>query len=206
MKKVILPAIFLLFVGCSTKQDEISDQTALFWHNKIYKSVNYMDLDKADEYLTSLELEHPQSQFIKKDLLVLYKAHKDYDDYELANFYMNEYKKRYASQNEYPWCDYKILEVDFDSITNAYTNQAKLQDLIAKTKKYKLNYPNSPYINEVNTILIKLTTTNLFFNKQISILYKKLDHPKAAKIYDNNISTKNTIPPHIPWYKAMFYW
>jgi len=206
MKKIILPTIFLLLVGCSSKQEEISNQTALFWHNKIYKSLNLADLDKADDYLTSLELEHPKSEFIKTDLLVLFKAHKDYGDYELAKFYIDEYKKRYAKKSNYDWCDYKKLQIDFISITHAYTNQVKIDNLISKIKKYKIEYPNSRYMNEVNTILIKLTSTKLFFDKEIAHLYKKLDYPKAAKIYETNSSIKNITPPHIPWYKRMFYW
>jgi outer membrane protein assembly factor BamD len=206
MKKIILPAILLLFVGCSSKQETISDQTALFWHNKIYKSLNLADLDRADEYLTSLELEHPKSEFIKQNLLVLFKAHKDYGDYELAKFYIDEYKKRYAKKSEYDWCEYKTLEIDFISISNSYTNQVKIDELIAKIEKYKLEYPNSRYLSEADTILIKLTSTKLFFNKEIAKLYNKLDYPDAAKIYENNISTKNLTPPYIPWYKKIFYW
>jgi outer membrane protein assembly factor BamD len=207
MGKILLSvALVLLFAGCSSKQEKISDQTALFWHNRIYKSLDSVDLDKADEALTSLELEHPKSEFIKQDLLALYKAHKDYEDYELAKFYLNEYKKRYARKYEYDWCDYKELETDFFSISNSYTNQVKIDELISKIENYKKIYPNGRYISEADTILIKLTSTKLFLNKEISNLYKKLDYPNAAKIYDNNTSTKDLTPPYVPWYKSMFYW
>ena len=199
-----LGLIALSFFGCAQKK-EISNQTALFWHKNIQKDLSHLNIDKADNDFTSLELEHPNSKFIPVDLLVLFNAHYKNEEYELAKFYLNEYKKRYANKYEKEWCDYMNIKIDFFSITNPYTNQKKVDDLLIKTKNIIKKYPNSVYNYELNTIKTKLTITQKLFKNQIANLYKKLDKPNATNLYKTDID-KNVIPPHIPWYKQLFYW
>ncbi|NPA10901.1 MAG: outer membrane protein assembly factor BamD [Epsilonproteobacteria bacterium] len=198
----ILPLLLLLFAGCATKYQK--PKTALQTHNLIYKAVQNDNLDKADELFLTLEADYPASFYIKDDLLILYKAHKDYGEFELAKFYLNEYEKRFANQKEIEWCEYKKIYLDFLSYQNAYTNQGKILDLLNEAKAYKLNYPNSTYIYEVNTIYIKTLLTNLYLSDKIKHLYKKLGKIKAAK--EINATIPKSTPPQVPWYKKLFYW
>ena len=71
MKKIFFIILVLLFTGCASKK-ELSNQTALFWHNKIYKDLSNMNLDGADDAFTSLEVEHPNSKYVPIDMLILY--------------------------------------------------------------------------------------------------------------------------------------
>ena len=194
-----------LFVGCSTTNKNISHQTALFWHESIYKNIKNLDLDSADDRFTSLEIEHPLSPFIPIDLLNLAQAHLKNKEYQLAEYYINEYEKRYADNSEIMWCEYKKGKIKFKSINNAFTNQKKIDDTISFFKSIINRYPNSIYNYELNTMKEKLIDTKIIFNNQISSLYNKLNKPKAAKLYETN-TTKKIIPPHIPWYKKIFYW
>jgi outer membrane protein assembly factor BamD len=201
-----LSAILVIsfITGCASK-DEIHNQTAIVWHNKIYKSVVNNNLDKADDYFTSLEVEHPNSQFIPIDLMILSKAHLQNQEYQLAEFYIDEYYKRYANKYQREWADYQKAKIKFFSFYNAYTNQKDLEDTINFVTNVINKYPNSPYIYELNTIKEKLEDTKIIFNNQIANLYKRLDKPKASKLYKINVD-KQIIPPSIPWYKRLFYW
>ena len=201
-----LSAILVIsfITGCASK-DEIQNQTAIVWHNKIYKSVVKNNLDKADDYFTSLEVEHPNSKFIPIDLIILSNAHLKNQEYELAEFYMDEYYKRYANKYQREWADYQKAKIKFFSFYNAYTNQKSLDDTIKFVNKIIDKYPNSPYIYELNTIKEKLQDTKIVFNNKIADLYKRIDKPKASEIYHID-TNKPIIPPHIPWYKRLFYW
>ena len=126
-------------------------------------------------------------------------------EFELAKFYLDEYKKRYATLQEIPWVEYQKIKVDFLAYQNAYTNQKHLLDLINKCKEYIFKYPSSNYIYEVNTILSKANLTKKYFNDKISKLYKKLNKPKAENLYKTTIP-KNSKDSYIPWYKKLFYW
>jgi len=194
-----------LFTGCAQKEKFISNQTALYWHNEIYKHIDQMDLDSADDKFTSLEVEHPNSPYIPIDLLILAQAHQNIGEYQLAEFYITEYEKRYANRYEKEWCEYKKAKIRFLSFTNAYTNQKELQNTLNLVNSVLINYPNSIYRYELNTMKKKLELSILVFNNNIAKLYNKLDKPKAAKIYEQNITTPY-IPPKIPWYKRLFYW
>jgi len=193
-----------LFVGCASKKD-ISNQTALYWHNEIYKNISNMNLDLADDKFTSLEIEHPNSQYIPIDLLILSKAHLDSDEYQLAEFYMDEYEKRYANKYEKEWAEYQKVKIRFLSLTNPYTNQKKVYKTLQFVNEVINKYPNSIYNYELNTIKKKLEDTQIVFDNEISKLYERLNKPKAAALYKKDVNN-SIIPPHIPWYKKIFYW
>jgi outer membrane protein assembly factor BamD len=204
-KKILLIPMFL-FLGCSTKNVTHSENlTALSWHYKIYKDLQDSNLDQADEDFISLEAEHPSSIYIKIDLINLFLAHQQVQEYDLALFYLNEYEKRYATPEEIPWIEYQKIKLNFLKYDNAYTNQKQLLDLIAMCKDFLKHYNNSSFTPEVSTILAKAKLTNKYLNDKIHTLYKKLDKPKASKLFKTKIP-KNSKPPVIPWYKKLFYW
>ena len=202
-KITLLFGVSILLAGCGN--DVLKNQTALFWHQAIYKNVTTFNLDKADDDFTSLELEHPNSQFIPTDLLILAKAHLYNEEYDLANFYIDEYEKRYANQYEKEWCEYMKAKIQFFSFQNPYTNQKKLYNTLSFVESVINKYPNSIYNYELNTIKAKLQASKIVFNNNIAHLYKKLDKPKAAKYYEEN-TTEKIIPPKLPWYKQLFNW
>jgi len=208
MKKIIIGSLVtsFLIIGCSTKHPEISNQTALTWHRMIFNDITKSNLDDADDDFTSLEVEHPESNFIPIDMLQLSIAHAKTQEFELATFYMNQFKKRYASFEDKEWADYMIAKYKFLSLTAPYTNQQAIDDAIKYVNSTLVTYPNSIYNYELNTIKAKLEITKKLFRENISNLYKRLDKPKAAKIYQTDINKSSVIPPHIPWYKRLFYW
>jgi len=208
MKKIIISSLIasLFIVGCADKNKEISNQTALTWHRMIFKNLTQNNLDNADDDFTSLEVEHPASKFIPIDMLELSIAHAKNQEFELAQFYMQEFKKRYASFEEKEWADYMIAKYKFLSLREPYTNQKGVNDTLKFVNSTIQTYPNSIYNYELNTMKAKLEITKKLFRENISELYERIDKPKAAKIYQTDINKSTIIPPHIPWYKELFYW
>jgi len=205
IKKILILLPLFFFISCSNKNLDYKKLTALSWHKKIYKDVKNENLDKADDDFTSFEAEDPGSIYIKTDLLELFLAHQQNEEYDLAIFYLNEYEKRYATPQEITWLEYQKIKMNFLKYDKAYTNQQALLNIITMCNNYLAKYPNSQYLPEVNTILVKAELTKKYFDDKIYKLYKKLDKPKAAKEFKVTIP-KNSIPPYIPWYKKLFYW
>jgi len=205
IKKLLFAFLMLFLAGCANKDANKQFNTDLQIHQQIKKDLINESFDKADNDFMSLEANYPGSPYIKSDLLALYLAHLQNKDYILANFYLNQYEKRFASIEEIPWCEYKKIKIKFLQYKNSYTNQEEILHILNMCKIYKQNYPNSEFLPEVNTIYTKVYLTNKYLNKKISKLYKKLGKPKAAQVYETKIP-KNSQPPVIPWYKKLFYW
>ncbi len=205
MHKKIFLLIPLLFLACSHKPKPNEYKNELQIHRQLKQDVQNIFLDNADNDLINLEAQFPSSPYIKSDLLILYLAHLKNEDYILAKFYLNQYEKRFASAKEIPWCEYQKIKIDFLSYQNAYTNQKKILNLINECKYYKLTYPNSIFLPEINTIYVKTLLTKKYLDAKIYKLYKKLGKEKAAQKYKTKIP-KNSKPPKIPWYKKIFYW
>jgi len=208
MKKIILGSLVASFflIGCADKNKEIANQTALTWHRIIFQDLTKNNVDNADDAFTSLEVEHPASKFIPIDMLQLSIAHAKNQEFELSKFYMQEFKKRYASFEDKEWADYMISKYKFLSILEPYTNQKAVDDALKFVDSTLETYPNSIYNYELNTMKAELSITKDLFRQNISDLYTRIDKPKSAKIYKTDINKTSIIPPHIPWYKELFYW
>ena len=205
MRKIIFLLPFLLFLACSNKTAEKTANSALGIHNQIYKALKNGYYDNADNYLLDLEAAFPGSIYIKEDLLMLFYAHLKNEDFQLAKFYLNQYEKRFATPQEIPWCEYQKIKIDFLSYQNSYTNEGKILNLIKECENYKLQYPNSDFLYEVNTIYMKALLTKKYLYAKIYKLYKKEGKIKAAQKYKTTLP-KDSKPPVIPWYKKLFYW
>ena len=205
MYKIIFLAFSLLILGCSSKKPNLDKETDLGLHKKIFKYIKNENLDDADNTFLDLEADYPSSIYIKSDLLNLFLAHLNDEEYQLAKFYLNEYEKRFASEKEIEWCEFQKIRIDFLRYSNAYTNQELLLTIQKEAQNYLEQFPNSPFSLEVSTILSKDNLTIDYLNDKIKRLYIKLDKPKAAKEYNVTIP-KNSKPPYIPWYKKIFYW
>ncbi len=209
--KVLMITIFLLLItGCSTKEKTaIYNKPALYWYGKIIKNIKSQDLEKADNDFTSLSSEHVESPLLPTSMLILANAHMENEEYILANFYLDEYIKRYGNRKNSEYAKFLKIKANFDSFSEPNRNQQLLLDTIASTKKFIQEYPNSQFRPMVNTILVKLRLAKLQTMEEIASLYKRVDKPKASKIYEKRIkasslSDANMIKPHVPWYRALF--
>ncbi len=195
---LILLTSLSLFMGCAnkTKQEEdLFNKPAVFWYKQIIKDVKIGNLDKADEAYTSLSSEHVASPLLKEALLILAQAHKEQEEYIMANFYIDEYTKRFARSNNIEYLKYLKIESNYQSFKKINRDQKLLLDTIASANAYLKKFPSSPYNPLVHTMLTRLYLTEHMLNKNIAALYKRTGKKKAAALYEkkiNNSWLKNT--------------
>jgi len=187
IKKSILTlmVVSLFVVGCTNNVEETEafNKPALHWYKKIAKSVSQNDMDKADAFYISLKSEHMRSPLLQTAMMMLAQAHIDNEEYLLANYYLEEYNKRFGQSNNRDYIEFMKIKGAFLGISNAYKDQKLILDSIQKAKTFIYRYPGSMYSPLVNTILIKLHMSQYLLNENIAALYERTGKPKAATIY-----------------------
>ncbi len=191
MIKYIATLSLLLFLinGCASKttQNETYNKPAAYWYKEIIQKIAAGNLDKADDAYTSLASEHVASPLLKEAMMILYHAHHEEDEYLMANFYLDNYIKRFASSKNIEYLKYLKIKSRFSEFKHPKRNQKLLLDTISEANLYKEKFPNSLYNPMVDTILTKLYLTELILNKEIVSLYKRLGRDKAAAYYQEKI-------------------
>ena len=186
LKKSIFASIALafLFAGC-TKDEEVTEfnKPALHWYQEIGSSISKGNLDKADEYYISLKSEHMRSPLMPTTIMMLAHAHMNHEEYLLANYYIDEYNKRYAEANDREYMEFIKLKAAFLGVKDVYKDQKLIMDSINNANVYLLRYPGSVYAPLVNTILVRLHMSQYLLNENIAALYERTGKPDGAKIY-----------------------
>ena len=210
-KNILILIMFsLLFVSCAqkTKVQEYN-KPALYWYNKMLNEITIGSLEDADDTFTSLESEHKNSPLIPTAMLILSNAHIVEEEYELANYYLDEYSKRFALSKDIDYVRYMKIKANFLSIGYQYREQQLFIDTIADIEKFILKFPNSPYIYLVRDINSRLHMGKASFDKEISELYGRIDKEKASKLYLEKAKRDWSTPSEIgkvkvPWYRSIF--
>jgi len=185
-KKTVLASMALVFllVGCSDDEEVAEfNKPALYWYQQIANSISNSGLDKADSYFISLKSEHMRSPLMPTAMMMLANAHMLEEEYLLANYYLDEYNKRYGEGNSREYTDFMKLKSSFLGVTDVYKDQKLIMDNIAKSKTYITRYPGSDYAPLVNTMLIRLYMSQYLLNENIAALYDRTGKEEAAKIY-----------------------
>jgi outer membrane protein assembly factor BamD len=186
LKKSILGlfVVAFVFVGCGKDNDaEEFNKPALYWYHKIAKSITDKNIDKADAYYISLKSEHVRSVLMPTAVMMLAHAHINNEEYLLANYYLDEYNKRYGESGSREYVDFMKLKASFLGVQDVYKDQKLIIDSIVSAKTYIARYPGSDYAPLVNTILIRLHMSQYLLNENIAALYDRTSKPDAAKIY-----------------------
>ncbi|HSR74299.1 MAG TPA: outer membrane protein assembly factor BamD [Sulfurovum sp.] len=177
-------AVSFLFVGCGDEKEVAEfNKPALYWYQKIASSVTSGNLDKADAYYISLKSEHMRSPLMPTALMMLAHAHMNEEEYLLANYYLDEYNKRFGESENREYTDFMKLQASFLGIKDVYKDQKLIMDSIATAKTYINRYPGSTYAPLVNTMLIRLHMSQYLLNENIAALYDRTGKPDAAKVY-----------------------
>jgi len=184
--------IVFILGGCG-KNEEVTEfnKPALYWYKKIAQSISSGNMDKADEYYISLKSEHMLSPLMPTAIMILAHAHMQEEEYLLANYYWDEYNKRYADENSREYTEFMKLKASFLGIKDVYKDQKLIMDSINRAKTYQMRYPGSEYMPLVNTMLVRLHMSQYLLNENIAALYERIDKPEAAKIY--RLKNKNSL-------------
>jgi outer membrane protein assembly factor BamD len=207
---ILLAFVVLLTIsGCSTKKTEIYNKPAIFWYQGIIKKVRSGDLDSADDYYTSLSSEHVESPLLKTSMLILAQAHSENEEYILANFYLDEYIKRFGDSSSIEYAKFLKIKTNFYAFKYPKRDQVLLNKTTKNAYTYIKTYPDSVYLPLVQTMLTKLSLAQKSMDLEIISLYKRTGKPKAAKIYENKLNSswyKNVkmIKPNTAWYREIF--
>ena len=206
----ILGSVVIFNNGCSSKVEQEYEKPAIYWYQKLTQSVSARNLKKADELFTSLESEHVSSPLILEAMLILAQAHMDQEEYLLANFYLDEYIKRYGNKSNKEFAEYLKIKASFLGLSSPNCDQKLILDTLKKSQSYVKKYPNGTYTPFVQTIQTRLKMTEYMMNENISKLYKRRDKQKAAKIYEEKngkvrYKKEDIQPPKNSWIDWILY-
>lgn len=203
-------ATIVMLGGCSEKYTELYNLTPDQWYSEIISDIKNSDLESADKHYISMSSEHVASPLLEQILLILAQAHANDEEYLMANFYLDEYIKRYGDNgSKTEFAQYLKIKANFDSFAQPNRNQKLMQDSVAEIEKFLYAYPNTRYRPLIETMLTKFNLAIYQLNAQIAELYKKTGREESASIYEQKVETSplndaNVISPELPWYRKLF--
>ncbi|GHV09274.1 hypothetical protein AGMMS50229_19130 [Campylobacterota bacterium] len=127
--------------------------------------------------------EHIASALLKEAALLMANAHSANEEYLLANFYLDEYLKRYGDRENNDWINYLKLYADYRGFKQPLRNQKLLLDSIVRCEDYVARFGESELEIFVQTLMTKLRLANAELSGNISSLYRRLDKDDAAALY-----------------------
>jgi outer membrane protein assembly factor BamD len=208
--------LFLIFValsvftGCASKiENEEYNKPAIHWYSKILKHIYMGELDLADDTFVSLESEHRNSPLISSSMMILVDAHIKHEEYEMANYYLDEYIKRYALEKDLDYIRFLKIKSKYMSFKSQYREQQLILDILDEIEEFKNEYPNSNYIYLVKTMHLRMLMAKASFDLEISNLYTRIDKPLASAFYKQKVKKnffdqKSMVKVQLPWYRALF--
>ena len=211
LKHYLVAGLLLLpmfFSGCSKDVDEYN-KPALYWYSKIVENVSKGDLEKADNYYSSLQGEHIGSPMLPEATIILAIAHMQHEEYLLSEHFLDEYIKRYATPNEKEEAEFLKIKAKYMALPHPRRDQALIDEAIVGGEAFKISYPNSMYAEVVNTMLVRLYLAQFALNESIADLYERLDKPKSADYYKSVNPQPWIVSNEIdravaPWYRSWF--
>ena len=210
LKNILLIACAaFVFTACSSKSEEEYNKPAVYWYNKMMKQIASNDLDEADDTYTSLESEHRNSPFIPSAMLILINAHIDEEEYALANFYLDEYIKRFSLSKDIDYARYLKIKANFLGFKYQFRDQQLIDDTLVQIQDFKVKYTTSPYMPLVDTINARLEMAKASINQEIADLYKRKDKELAVAFYEEKvkeswIEPSEIEPVKVPIYRSIF--
>ncbi|MHC3995167.1 outer membrane protein assembly factor BamD [Thiomicrolovo sp. ZZH C-3] len=203
-----LLTLLVLFGGCTKELDEYN-KPAAYWYEKMVAAVSDGSLDKADNYYSSLQSEHIGSPLLPEATMIMAIAHLQSEEYLLAEHFLTEYIKRYATPAEREYAEYMKVKAKYMALPNPRRDQGLINEAIAEGERFMRLYPRSTYAPVVDTMVTRLYLAEAALNESIAELYDRLDKPKAAAFYREKkpqpwIDWNKVDPAQTAWYRRMF--
>ncbi len=212
MKKHILWVfcVGIFLAACSAKDsEELYNLNATQWYKQIIKDLQDKDLQKADTHYSGMASEHVADALLETTLIILAQAHMDEEEYELAEFYLDEYNKKFGSSRNVDYIRYLKIKAKFDAFGLPNRNQALMLKSQKEIDAFLKDYPYTQYEPLVQTMLTKFNLAVFYLNDTISDLYKRTGREESYGIYEQRLKEseffdKSIIKPELPWYRAVF--
>ena len=212
MKKNFFLCILLgiLFSACSTKNDEgLNNLSANEWYKQIIKDLQDKDLEKADDHYNGMASEHIADPLLETTQIILAQAHMDEEEYQLAEFYLDEYNKKFGNSRNADYIRYLKSKAKFDAFAVPNRNQALMLESQKEIDSFLNDYPYTEYEPLVQTMLTKFNLAVFYLNDTIQDLYERTGHTQSAEIYQERLPEsefyqQSIIKPELPWYRSIF--
>lgn len=204
---VAITALILLS-GCGKEPEEFN-KPAEYWYEKMVTAVSNGNLEKADSYFSSLQSEHISSPFLSEATMIMAQAHMAHDEYLLAEHFLNEYIRRYATPEGREYAEFLKVKAKFLALPNPGRDQGLIDETLKGVETFKMNYPYSTYLPQLNTMETQLHLARGVLNERIAQLYERLGKPKGAEYYRAQspvtwIKSDEIVEADIAWYREMF--
>ncbi len=184
-KRALILFIFIsFFIGCSDKEAvKEYDKPAIYWYKSIIKSLSENNIDKADEYYISLRSEHLRSPLVPTATMILAQSHIEDKSYIMADYYLDEYLKKYSSSKTIELAKFLKIKASFLGVKDINRDQKLMIDTLKKVDNFIREYPNSIYRAMVDTLKVRLYMAQYLLNENIARLYSRIGKDKASNIY-----------------------
>jgi len=201
-------AVLVLLAGCAKEPEEFN-KPAEYWYEKMVNAVANQNLEKADSYFSSLQSEHIGSPFLSEATMIMAQAHMAQEEYLLAEHFLSEYIRRYATPEGREYAEFLKIKAKFLALPNPGRDQGLIDDTLGGVVTFKQNYPNSLYLPLINTMETQLHLAKGDLNEKIAQLYERLGKPRGSEYYRSIapvtwIDPAQIVPANIPWYREMF--
>ncbi|EAJ7577283.1 outer membrane protein assembly factor BamD [Campylobacter upsaliensis] len=212
MKKnlLILSLIITFFTACSTKnKDELYNLSPSQWYAQIIKDLQDKDLEKADTHYSGMASEHIADPLLEPTLIILTQAHMDEEEYQLAEFYLDEYNKKFGNSKNVDYTRYLKIKAKFEAFAVPNRNQALMLQSQQEIDNFLKEYPNTQYKPLVQTMLTKFNIAVFYLDSTIADLYNRTNRQQSYEIYQEKLQQseffeRSIITPELPWYRAIF--
>ncbi len=211
LKIVLFCAFVVCFSACDKKLSNEFNKPAAYWYQNIVKEIKFGNLEGADNFYASLQSEHINSPLLPEAMLILGQAHMKKEEYVLAEFYFDEYLKRFATATNSDYISYLKLQSRYYGLKNFSKDQEFFSTSLNEFDDFLAKYPTSRYVPYVQTMQTRFVLGQNELNKGIVNVYKKQRKKEAAQKYADRIddeleSSAKPIPSHVPWYVKIFNW
>ncbi|MBS4236101.1 outer membrane protein assembly factor BamD [Campylobacter vulpis] len=209
-KLLILSLIITFFTACSTKnKDELYNLSPSQWYAQIIKDLQDKDLEKADTHYSGMASEHIADPLLEPILIILAQAHMDEEEYQLAEFYLDEYNKKFGNSKNVDYTRYLKIKAKFEAFAVPNRNQALMLQSQQEIDNFLKEYPNTQYKPLVQTMLTKFNIAVFYLDSTIADLYNRTDRQQSYEIYQEKLQQseffeRSIITPELPWYRAIF--
>lgn len=198
----------VLLSGCGKEVEEFN-KPAEYWYDKMVSAVSNGNLEKADNYYSSLQSEHVSSLFLPEATMIMAQAHMAHEEYLLTEHFLDEYIRRYATREGREYAEFMKIKSKFLALPNPGRDQGLINETLSGVSEFKMNYPNSTYMPIVNSMETQLQLAKGTLNEQIAQLYERLGKSKGAKFYRAMapvtwIDPKEVVIADVPWYREIF--
>lgn len=211
MIKNYLLLFFLSFflVACAIKDNELYNLSAEEWYKIIIKDLQSKDLEIADGHYTAMASEHIADPLLEHAQLILAQAHIDEEEYQLADFYLEENAKKFGTSKNMDFIRFLQIKAKFKTFAQPNRDQGLLLEGMEEIDEFSNTYPNTKYDPLVKTMLAKFNLAIFALNENIAALYKRTGRDESYEVYQQILKESDfqgvpMIKPKVSWFRRIF--